>query len=403
MIKFSEYLIEAKTESSKKLDHIQHLEDHILDKGHPGVGLAAQHLDDVHNALTGKKNNTSISTKYDGSPSIVFGHHPENGAFFVGTKSVFNKTPKINYTPEDIEKNHGHSADLVDKLNHSLEHLKKITPESGGVYQGDLMYTKNSVERKSGNYKFKPNTIEYSTPTTSSHGKLIKNSKVGVVVHTKYEGKDLASMGSAPLDKDTRSSFRLDPDVHNIDPTVYPDPKHYSDEEQNLFKNHKESARLAYTKMDPAAMDAVYNHKDSLISHISKSIKKGEDPSVEGFVTHLNDGHLKEMGVLKSPSTKTLKKKAHEENVKHVLENSDHFKNVLDVHSNLQKAKNVLTKVLSRHTPFEHTIDGEIAGPEGAVVTDKKGNISKFIDRSEFSKKTLTGSSSIEKAKKDGK
>ena len=31
-----------------------------------------------------------ISQKIDGAPSIVFGTNPNNGRFFVGTKSVFN-------------------------------------------------------------------------------------------------------------------------------------------------------------------------------------------------------------------------------------------------------------------------------------------------------------------------
>ena len=30
------------------------------------------------------------SVKIDGSPAIVWGTNPENGKFFVGTKSVFN-------------------------------------------------------------------------------------------------------------------------------------------------------------------------------------------------------------------------------------------------------------------------------------------------------------------------
>ena len=39
---------------------------------------------------------------------------PQSGKFFVGTKSVFNATPKINYTNADIKRNHGGA--LADKL-----------------------------------------------------------------------------------------------------------------------------------------------------------------------------------------------------------------------------------------------------------------------------------------------
>jgi hypothetical protein len=117
MLTFSEYRIlsEAATDT-KKLTHLDHVEDHAHNSGDEGL------------------------TKYDGAPSIVWGHHPENGKFFVGSKSVFNKNPKINHTHEDIERNHGHAPGLAQKLHGALKHLKKVTPK-GKVYQGDLMHS----------------------------------------------------------------------------------------------------------------------------------------------------------------------------------------------------------------------------------------------------------------------
>ena len=32
-----------------------------------------------------------MTVKWDGAPAIICGINPENGKFFVGTKSVFNK------------------------------------------------------------------------------------------------------------------------------------------------------------------------------------------------------------------------------------------------------------------------------------------------------------------------
>ena len=98
MFNFREYLQEqAEEPQGKKLQHLTHLEDHALG-GHTNIGVAAQHLEDVHNALLGKKTSTHISTKYDGAPSILFGTHPDTGKFFVATKGAFAKTPKINYS-----------------------------------------------------------------------------------------------------------------------------------------------------------------------------------------------------------------------------------------------------------------------------------------------------------------
>ena len=72
-----------------KVLHLEHPEDMILE------GDLS-----VFDALYGTAN---ISLKIDGCPAIVYGTNPENGKFFVGTKSVFNKKKKmICYTVEDI-------------------------------------------------------------------------------------------------------------------------------------------------------------------------------------------------------------------------------------------------------------------------------------------------------------
>ena len=73
--------------------HIEHPEDTIL------TGDLS-----VLDAFTADNH---YSVKIDGSPAIVWGTNPENGKFFVGTKSVFNKKiQRINYTVADIERNH---------------------------------------------------------------------------------------------------------------------------------------------------------------------------------------------------------------------------------------------------------------------------------------------------------
>jgi hypothetical protein len=46
-----------------------------------------------------------------------------------------------------------------------------------------------------------------------------------------------------------------------------------------------------------------------------------------------------------------------------------------------------------------HTIAGEPTGPEGAVAVDKQGNMSKFVDRAEFSRQNLLGAGMIAKQK----
>ena len=74
----------------------------------------------------------NVTVKWDGAPAVFAGTNPENGKFFVATKSLFNKTPKINYTNADIDRNHG--GGLADKLKVALANLKGLGIK--GVLQG---------------------------------------------------------------------------------------------------------------------------------------------------------------------------------------------------------------------------------------------------------------------------
>ena len=151
-----------------KNKHLEHPEDSILNKGREGAL-------EVLKYLKSKKN--EISVKYDGAPAIVWGRNPENGKFFVGTKSVFNKVKiKINYTHHDIEVNHGHIPRVASILHLCFEKL----PRYDGIFQGDFI-------GYGGTDTFDPNTITY---------KFDKNIKQDIVVaaHTRYIGRQMKNL-----------------------------------------------------------------------------------------------------------------------------------------------------------------------------------------------------------------
>ena len=151
-----------------KNKHLEHPEDSILTLGKEGAI-------DVIKFLKSKRN--QISVKYDGAPAVVYGVNPENGRFFVGTKSVFNKKKiKINYTHDDIETNHGHIPNVASILHTCLETL----PTENGVYQCDFI-------GYGGNDTYKPNTITYK------FDKVIKQSVV-VATHTQYIGATIQEL-----------------------------------------------------------------------------------------------------------------------------------------------------------------------------------------------------------------
>jgi hypothetical protein len=162
--------------------HIEHPEDTIL-TGDLSV-------------LDAFSSDNHYSVKIDGSPAIVWGTNPENGKFFVGTKSVFNKrTPKVNYTVQDIERNH-QDFGLQSILIRCLHCLPRIGFE-GRVFQGDFIGF--------GGYRdYKPNAISYTFAEVQN---------VGVVVapHTEYKGTTLKDMNAEPL-------------TEKLDPTMFVQP-----------------------------------------------------------------------------------------------------------------------------------------------------------------------------------
>lgn len=379
---FSSYLIEAREANEEKLTHLEHAEDHVINAGHEGFSHAYNNLMDVHNKLTGHKNDTKVTMKYDGSPSVVFGTNPDNGKFFVASKSAFNVQPKINYTPEDIERNHGHAPGLVAKLKAALEHLPKVTPKEG-VYQGDIMHTAGDVGYSNGKAHFTPNTIRYSTPADSAHGKKALNSKIGIAVHTAYHGPSLPEMKAEYGPK--LNNFGSHPDVHTISTQHDLGKIKYTPKQQAEFKNHIDAAAKAFTSTPKESYKATEPHTMHIKTYINKTVRDGTTPNHKDFVKHMEGARDKDVASVKSPTLQDNRRASWNNKISQIVKDKQHFNNVFAMHQHLQKAKDVLTHALSSHSEFDHHIGGKKAKPEGFVVV--RGNRpTKFVDRAEFSR-----------------
>ncbi len=188
---FKQYLTEAK--EGKNL-HLEHLEDEVLNNGINGTRAAINFLQSLRDMLAGNaKSSVNVTVKWDGAPAIFAGINPENDKFFVGTKGVFNATPKVNYTDADIDANHS-APGLNSKLKVALKYLPKLGITD--VLQGDMMFTQDDLSTETIDGKsyltFQPNTIVYAVPKESSD--KIKKAKMGIVWHTTYSGDTLQSM-----------------------------------------------------------------------------------------------------------------------------------------------------------------------------------------------------------------
>jgi hypothetical protein len=185
------------------LSNSEHIEDNVLNRGVVGAREAINFLQSLRNMLAGNSDSkVNITTKWDGAPAIFCGTNPENGKFFVGTKSVFNKNAKLNYTDEDIDANHAGEG-LNKKLKAALAYLPKLGIK--GILQGDMMFTKGDLKRQvidgESYIIFQPNTIVYAVPTESKLAQSMMAAHIGVVFHTSYTGQTMENM---------RASFNID-------------------------------------------------------------------------------------------------------------------------------------------------------------------------------------------------
>ena len=115
--------------TSTKNTHIEHSEDLILD----GKDAALNVINFLEFIYEGDAGNMA-SVKYDGAPAVVFGTNPENGKFFVGTKSVFNKKTLRSTIPWMT-----FVLTTSQRIRNVLTLCLMYLPKVNGIFQGDFM------------------------------------------------------------------------------------------------------------------------------------------------------------------------------------------------------------------------------------------------------------------------
>ena len=393
MNSFREFLSE-----SKNL-HMEHLEDAIFNEGSKGTVEAIRFLESVTEMLAGNsKSSVNITVKWDGAPAVFAGVNPENGKFFVGSKSVFNKTtPKINYTNADIDKNH--PGGLGATLKVALKELKKLNIE--GVLQGDVMFTSDGIEVQDidgeSHITFQPNTITYAVPSNSDLAKVIKRAKIGVIWHTKYTGKTMATMkaGFNPnISKLGKSSSVW------YDNASFKDTSGASTFTKAEVKTMRGLIDAAKKKFKAAGSFIDELHNSDLVSEVkiygNAQIRKGTSSlSAADFQKRMEDKMQTAIDNLKTDRAKERKQKVMDTSMKFLSRNRKKLQSVFDLHDSLTQAKiytiRKLEKVKNLGT-FIRTENGfKVTAPEGFVAIDKpSGNALKLVDRLEFSKLNFT-------------
>lgn len=390
-----------------QLKHLEHLEDEMLNYGVEGCHAAVSFLKELRQ-MVGKSSSSLMQTKWDGAPSIVCGQHPLTGRFFVGTKSVFNKTePKLCYFDENIDTYYGNIPDLRDKMKVALSEFQKL--DIKGVIQGDLLYTTDVKEEEVDGeklYTFRPNTITYGIPVNHPLGQKCKDSKIGVVFHTHYTGDDLESMqakGGVPDNMISESS-----EVLNIKNTTPMTDVNFTTAEFTEFDRHvDEIERMC--RFSGAFLDELLGLKGTKGDakwHISSYMKQFFNDQIKKAQTISNpdkaladminfyDGKVNAAASKLTAKTQVQKKNLIYKSQNFAVDNADKFKGVLKLYKELQALK---TLVIGKLDDLEQTIKTFVMTDKGYKITahegyvlHKGGDMIKFVNRIEFSYNNFT-------------
>ena len=396
MITFAEYLAEG---TEGKNLHLEHLEDEVLNNGVNGTRAAINFLQSLRDMLAGStKSSVNVTVKWDGAPAVFAGINPENGKFFVGTKGVFNKNPKVNYTNADIDANHS-SPGLNSKLKVALKYLPKLGIKD--ALQGDMLFTQDDLSTETIDGKsyltFQPNTIVYAVPKESSN--KIKKAKMGIVWHTTYSGEKLEDMRAtfgANISglKKTDDVYFTDADYRDTSGTV-----NFNKAETASITKVLSSAGKKFRELKSTFMNELMNDNNLLILvKTFNNVKVREGQKISNTTKHtgemikyINAKLQKDIDKIKTEKNREIKTKNKNELISYITKNRVNFKNIFDMQNLLVDAKNMVIRKLERAKgamdTFIRTDNGyRVTAPEGFVAIDRMGDAVKLVDRLEFSR-----------------
>ena len=389
-----------------QLKHLEHLEDEMLNYGVEGCKAAVSFLKELRKMLGQQENSGFMQTKWDGAPSIICGTHPETGLFFVGTKSVFNKTePKVCYSDETIDA--WYEGDLAEKLKYSLKYFSELNID--GVVQGDLLFTTDLRKEKVNGeelYTFRPNTITYGIPVSHDIGKKAGRAKIGVVFHTHYRGEDLPTMqamAGAPVD-----TFAKIPEVLVVKNDTPMDRVGLSKTEEVKFDAYirkiERMCQICGDFLDElvgasgSTGDAKFHISTYLKQFFNNEIKNARsigniDEAMYDLANFYHAKMSKELAKIKTAANLTKKRNLVYQSENYLVDNVYKFKAMLTLYKELQAVKQMVIDKLDHLEEFRTFVQTDkgykVTTPEGYVL-HKDGDMIKFVNRLEFAYNNFT-------------
>lgn len=392
--------------------HSLHMEDSIL-KGKAYISRMLGFYNQVFDTLTGSidKEKPGITVKIDGAPAItMYTKFPGLKGPGVSTKSIFNATPKVYTTDEDIEAD-DRSPELKAKLKAALKLAKaKIIP-AGEIWQGDLLFTKGDIKNYTDDngqkyIYFKPNTLVYALPVGSDGAKKALASDIGIVFHTRYKGSSVQTVKQSndastdELNGIPEWAFVLDARLPNLSGVQTLSDQEANDIEDSLYDLHSLCSEI----VNDADYDLLVNNTDFINFYVmtlqNNKVDKSELIDPETFVEELHKwvtGKMrKEYQGLEKLKTKAGRDKKRislddkSKDLHTIIETNEPLLHKIaealyiaaDVKNQFITKLNSVNKWVNK---VETTFGMKDTNGEGFMVSDVDGNFVKLVDRSAFS------------------
>lgn len=393
-----------------KNTHLEHLEDNILNDGSQGGKESIAFLRSLGEMLDQGSAEARITVKWDGAPAIICGVNPDNGRFFVGTKSVFNKVnPKILYSENDVDSMYP-PGQLSQKLKDAYKYLSTLSIPN--VVQGDLLFTDDKYEANIGGdtcIAFQPNTIVYAVPKDSDIGQKIDEAKFGIVFHTSYSGRTLdamsASFGNINIQGNTNvfvtsSDFKNASGEANMTRAEKTSYTNLVNKTEGSLKQASRFLDLMKTNnMNKFTLNIMFKTFFNTYVRQGKTLI-GARNTARDFAEYFSNALDKEISTKKMKTTKDKYLELKNKGLKFISDNQQAIYMTVASYMNLQAAKNFMIRKLQKVNTFGtflRTPDGyRVTAPEGFVAI-RSGQALKLVDRLEFSRANFTADKNWEK------
>jgi len=337
-------------------NHIQHIDDI------PAMGLDGAHRTiDLFRKIALKE--IPVYQKWDGAPAVIIGY--DNDEFFVATKSYHGKSPQLFKTPNHIKES---SLDepLKEKLLWVFHILYGVKLDAH--YQGDLLFTRDSLFTQRGLTCFQPNTLVYGM-----NQEILDSATLGIAWHTNLtEGKPISHL-------DLPGCWSPNVEVNLTDA---------KDSGDRFAENMTE----LLSKIEPSWYSRLEEHPRFFTTfqrYKNHTIRNREKVSLSGYMTHIDEWYAIQIASKKTEKARERWQKEFNDLYRLMGDTPNSYSFFLFLNK-VTGVKNLLINILNRYSSeriMVHSIENDMyieTGHEGYVVHEG-GDATKLVEREKFS------------------